>query len=747
AALRHPLTEPVVELSMRALWATGRTADAVQRYHRLRALLRRELGTDPAPPVAELFASIVRDHPAPARGGDPGASVRPAQLPIDLSGFSGRDAELGRLDGLLDDGGPSRVAPLIGVVTGPAGVGKTALAVRWAHRVSHRFPDGQLYGDLRGVDPGGPVDAYEVVRGFLAALGVPARQIPAAPQAQVGLYRSVVAGRRVLVVLDDAASADQVRPLLPNSPDAGVVVTSRRRLTPLVVAEGARPLQLDLLGDDDAERLLAGRIGDDVAGWDDEALARVARRCSGLPLALAIVAARVRQTGFEPAAIEHELGDPLAALDSHDPSTGGIRTVFDVSYARLSDPAARAVRLVGLLAGPDITAAAAASLTGLSSSDARRAVAELLEANLVTEYRPGRYRMHDLLRAYAARLAREAEPAPAIVAAERRLLDHYLHTADVANRLLHRHELDPLPLGEPAPGACPQPLGHEAAARDWLHSEKHALVAALRRAASAGDSTRSWHLAHGLSFLHDVGDWHTVVEAWHVVLDQARPGEPSAVAHAHRILGRAYTRLGRCDTAARQFAAALREYTRVGDRRGLAATHSALCCLWDERGRWHRSLSQSRRALALFEEVGDRHGRAVALGNVAWYSSMVGRHTAAVEFGRLSLDVFVEDGDRLGAAGAWDTLGRAHQGLGDHAEAVRCFETAIEIVRTLGAHALEATGLDHLGDAAAAAHDLRAARDAWSVALRILEDLSHPDAGTVRAKLAGLDVGQVQVGA
>ncbi|MGL5909558.1 MAG: BTAD domain-containing putative transcriptional regulator, partial [Phycicoccus sp.] len=248
AALRHPLTEPVVELSMRALWATGRTADAVQRYHRLRALLRRELGTDPAPPVAELFASIVRDHPAPARGGDPGASVRPAQLPIDLSGFSGRDAELGRLDGLLDDGGPSRVAPLIGVVTGPAGVGKTALAVRWAHRVSHRFPDGQLYGDLRGVDPDGPVDAFEVVRGFLAALGVPARQIPAAPQAQVGLYRSVVAGRRVLVVLDDAASADQVRPLLPNSPDAGVVVTSRRRLTPLVVAEGARPLQLDLLG-------------------------------------------------------------------------------------------------------------------------------------------------------------------------------------------------------------------------------------------------------------------------------------------------------------------------------------------------------------------------------------------------------------------------------------------------------------------------------------------------------------------
>lgn len=409
---QYPFVEPLAAALMRTLHALGHTAGAIEEYARLRGRLADELGIDPGHELQSLHLAMLRGDPA-----QPGAAVGerrsvcapvPAQLPADLHGFAGRGAQLAHLDALAGEALAAPTAVVISAISGTAGVGKTALAVHWAHRVTDRFPDGQLYVNLRGFDPGGaPVSPAEALRGFLEALGVPAERIPAGTDERAAQYRSLLAGKRMLVLLDNARDAEQVRPLLPGTPLSMVVVTSRDQLTSLVTAHGARPLTLDLLSPEEGRQLLAHRLGAARVAAEPEPVERIVAACARLPLALAIAAARAQQTNFPLTTIAAELDDThgrLDVLDVGEPN-GQVRAVFSWSYATLTPGAAGLFRLLGLHLGPDISAAAAASLAGRPVPDTRRLCAELVRASLLAEPAPGRYAFHDLLRAYAAEQA------------------------------------------------------------------------------------------------------------------------------------------------------------------------------------------------------------------------------------------------------------------------------------------------------------------------------------------------------
>jgi transcriptional regulator with XRE-family HTH domain len=347
------------------------------------------------------------DEPAPGR-------PVPAQLPADVAGFTGRTGYLGQLDALL---GIAVRPPATVVIAGTAGVGKTALAVHWAHQVRHRFPDGQLYVNLRGFDhTATPTDPGAVVRRFLDALYVPAHLVPADPDAQAALYRTLLADRRMLVLLDNARDSEQVRPLLPGASGCLVLITSRSELTGLIAAEGARALPVDLLTSDEAHELFARRVGADRFVAEPRAFAEIVAHCARLPLALAIAAARATAHPHLPlAALAADLCDShdrLDALTTDDTGTG-IRAVFSWSYRTLSLDAARLFRLLGLHPGPEVTARSAASLTRSPPAQVRPLLAELARAHLLTEHAPGRYAFHDLLGDYATEQATLEHPPTA----------------------------------------------------------------------------------------------------------------------------------------------------------------------------------------------------------------------------------------------------------------------------------------------------------------------------------------------
>jgi DNA-binding SARP family transcriptional activator len=750
---QHPYREALHAALMLALYRADRQADALAAYQRLRRRLRDDLGTEPGADLQRLHRAIIdRDSnlsparpDAPARAGTTprtgipppaGASaapVVPRQLPADVVGFTGRARQLAQLDDLLAAG----AASVISAIDGTAGVGKTALAVHWAHRVADRFPDGQLYANLRGFDPGGQVmGTAETIGGFLDALGVPPERIPHRPEAQVGLYRSLLAGKRILVVLDNARDADQVRPLLPGGPTTLTVITSRNQLTPLVASTGAHPFTLGLLPPDEARALLAHRIGADRLAAEPDSVEAIIAGCARLPLALTIVAARAR-TGFPLPALAAQLAAAhrLEALDAGDAATQ-VRAVFSWSYAALSPPAARLFRLLGPCPGPEISAAAAASLAALPPARARAALAELTRSNLVTEHVPGRYGFHDLLRAYAAELARTTDPEPDRHAATARLLDHYLHTAHAAARLVYpgRGEIT---LAAAGAGVSPdRPAGYEQA-MGWFAAEHAGLLAAVDHAAATGHDTHAWQLAWAVAdFLNRQGHWHDWVATGHVAVAAAdRLADPAAQAYAHRHLATAQIRLGRMAEAQVQLEHALERYRQAGDRLGGAHTHYTLGMLRHTQGRLDEALHHDQEALALYRSVDDRRGQALAHNAIGFHSLVRHGPGPALTHCRQALALFQALGDRDGQAHTWDSIGSAHQRLGQHAEAIDCYRQAIDLFRDRDRCQL-AMSLVHLGESQLAAGDPAAARHAWNRALDILTDLAHPDAGEVRARLA-----------
>ncbi|GAA3733989.1 BTAD domain-containing putative transcriptional regulator [Plantactinospora mayteni] len=761
-----PLDEPAHARLIAALAAGGEPAAALAAYDRLRRRLADDLGVDPVPELQRLHQTILRGEPVsaatPARSpasppAAPGAISPvlarldvPAQLPIEAPGFTGRQAELARLDAALAAVGPDRTA-VICVVSGTAGVGKTALAVRWGHRVRDRFPDGQLYFNLRGFgaaggsnrQPGDPtgsaVSPEEAVRAFLDALAVPAARIPANPQAQAALYRTLLAGRRVLVVLDNARDAEQVRPLLPSTPGCLAVVTSRNPLTGLVAAEGAHPVPVSLLSVVEGRELLARRLGADRTAAEPDAVDEIVDRCAGLPLALAVVAARatvdLRQSLDAFATQLRDTVSRLDTLDAGDPATA-VRATFSWSYHSLTAPAARLFRLLGLHPGPEVAPPVAATLAGVPVATVRALLAELARAHLVAEDVPGRYAFHDLLRAYAGELAYTVESEADRVAAVHRMTDHYLHTGYAASMLLDRHQ-EPVTPAPPLPGVVVVELADHRAALTWFSTEHRNLLAAVRQASGAGLDRHTWQLAHVVDmFLDRRGLWHDQVVAWQAALRAAeRLADQNGQAEAHRRLGHADLRLGRHRDAEARLRSALDGFTGAGSRIGQAHTHRYLAHLADRKGERQQALAHARQALAHYQAAGHQRGQADALNGVGWHLTLLGDHAGAIRHCEQALPLLRGLGDRRGEAATWDSLGHAHHHLGQYGEAVECYQRAIALNRDLGDRYYEAVSLGHLGDSHRATGEHGAARDAWRRALEIHEALGHPDAEQVRGKL------------
>ncbi|WP_062149503.1 AfsR/SARP family transcriptional regulator [Streptomyces curacoi] len=756
----HPLDERLAAQLMLALYRGGRPADALRHYQVVRRRLADELGIDPGPPLQELYQRILICDPRlapPVRSADPGparaaepspaSAARPRQLPAPPTLFTGRGSELARLDKLLAPRGkPDGGSVLIAAICGTGGVGKTSLALRWAHDQQELFPDGQLYADLRGFTPSGePADPYAVMRGFLEALGADPAGLPTAPQSQAALYRSLTADRRLLVVLDNARDSEQVLPLLPGSPTCTVLITSRHQLPGLAATHGVGRLTLDTLDDPEARDLFVRRVGADRLAAEPEAAAELLRHCAGLPLAVSVLAARVTTNPvLTLTALAAELRDTATRLDALETgeASGDIRTVFAASYLALDPDSARVFRQLAQAPGADIGLPAAAGLTALPPARLRTRLRRLQAHHLVQEPVPGRFTCHDLLRAYALELAATAAPAGEADAALTRVLDHYAHTAYAADRLLLPHR-DPLPPAPAADDARPEELATHDQAMAWFAREHTVLTATVDHAARAGHDTRAWRLAWALTtFLARRGRWADVTAVHTTALAAAvRLADPAARAESHRTLAWACTETARFAEAHDQLARALDLSERSGDLRSAAHTHLALGWLYERQDDKPAALRHDQRAVDLFTSLGHLPGRARALNAVAWDHTRLGDHTEAVRHCRLALAIQRELGDERGQAGTWDTLGYAYQQLGDHTNAVDCYAHSLDLNRALGHRYNEAETLVHLSQTHRATGAVEPAGQALREALAIYLDINapEPDVAQVRTLLRELD--------
>jgi tetratricopeptide (TPR) repeat protein len=616
--------------------------------------------------------------------------------------------------------------------------------------VADRFPDGQLYVNLRGYGPGSAVTPEEATGWFLPALGVPAAQIPADAQARCGLYRSVLARRRVLIVLDNARDAAQVRPLLPGGGGCLVVVTSRSALAGLAAAEAARPLRLGPLDDEESALLLAARLGPERVAAEPDAVTELAVRCGHLPLALAVMAARAAADPDLPlgvlaaqlartpdaAATEQPLSgagpEQLEILDTGDPATS-LSELLSWSHRQLSEPAATMFALLGLHCGPDITVPAAASVAGVPRPDTRRALAELADASLTAEHRPGRYVMHDLVRGYAATQARQTLGEADIGEAIGRSLDHYLHTMAIWSDIPRSFRP-----AAPAPGVVPERLAGEAQQVAWAQAEHQVLLRAIAQAAAAGLVSQAWQIFERQSwFLGDQGYWADCQAAGQAVLAAAQAaGDHAALGWTHMIIGRHCAFAGALDDGRAYLSRAQDHLSRAGDLRGQASALllSSYACGWQ--GDWAEGATLAGQALAILRQTG-HHGR-WALYAIGECHAHLGNYDLARGYARQALELGPDRGDPTNLALAWGVLGLVHYRLGERHHAISCYRQALALAnqwKTPLARRWLASLLADFGDACRAANDLPAAAGAWHQALQVLDELGLPDSLGVRARL------------
>jgi DNA-binding SARP family transcriptional activator/transcriptional regulator with XRE-family HTH domain len=649
----EPLNEPAHARLMIALAGSGQQAAAIRVHEDLRTRLDRELGLSPGEELAEAYIRVLRQDiragkwalvPALSQPLPATMHVVPRQLPAAPRRFAGRYRELDVLSALIEGDLREENGVVIAALTGMAGIGKTALAVHWAHQVVGRFPDGQLFVNLRGSSPSGtPVMPTDAVRGFLIALGVSPAQIPLDTDGQAALYRSLLADRRMLIVLDNAQDAEQVRPLLPGSPGCLVLVTSRNRLTGLAAADGAHLITPDVLTEGESHDLLTLNLGDGRVMAEPVAVSELITLCSGLPLALRDVAARaIARPGLPLAALAAEMRDERGRLDVLETgeSATSVRMVFSWSRAKLGDRASRMFRLLGVHPGPDITSSAAASLAGVPREQAYLALAELCDEHLLTEYLPGRYICHDLLRSYAVEEAMARESEADRQAAVHRVLDHYLQAAIVASGFLcHYHtEGKRTP---PLPGVMIEEIGGPAQAAEWFEHEQHVLLATIAQAAEGGCAPYAWELPWAAGwYFQDKTCWQRLAAAQEAALTVATTlGDVAGLAMALQHLGWLRFLLGDVISAGRHLDEASELAGRLGDERfcALVGLHRAYVLQAQDRSR--EAMAEARQALRVYHAVGDRRGETRALYAIGWCLIQLGDHQKAIHFSSRALMV------------------------------------------------------------------------------------------------------------
>ncbi|MBB4911528.1 AfsR/SARP family transcriptional regulator [Actinophytocola algeriensis] len=735
-ATRNPLDERVACQYLLALHRAGRTGDALEHYQRVRLRLVEELGADPGAALQELYQQILAADPhliaapASATHKTPASEpVVPRQLPAAPSSFVGRRDELRRLDSLLEGTGTVAVA----AIAGTGGVGKTSLALQWAHRHAGRFPDGHLFVDLRGFTSAGePMPAEEAVRGFLDALGVEDARVPVDPHARSALFRTLVAGRRMLLVLDNAVGTDQVVPLLPGTGQCAVVVTSRNRLPGLITRQAAHHLPLDVLDDTEARALLADRLGTARVDAEQTAVDHLIAWCGGIPLALTIVTTQAHtRPHLSLTALAGELRDEatrIDLLDSEDPSAS-LPTVLSWSLRTLTAQQRDAFALLSIAPGPDIGAAAAANLLGTSQTSTTRILRALEEASLLRGHGVGRWRMHDLVRAYAMTLDLDDEVGKGAL---RRVLDFYTHTAHTGEQLLAPHRA-PHRLDSPVPVVRLPPPADATRALAWFDTERVNLIAAQHTAV-----IHHWHSAVGNlawslhTYLGRRGHIHDAITVWQAAADAlAQLPDPATVTRAHRNLGYAHAELGRHENAIDHMhqALALAEYHR--DRIQEAHIHHALGWVWGRQRDNRQAFDHARRALNLYRDLDQPVPEAEALNAMGWYAARLGQHDTARDHCQAALVLHRHHRNLNGEANTLDSLGYIDHHNGHHDQALDHYRHALALHRALGNTYQVAHTLDRLGRALAALCHHEQARTAWLEALALYRE-QRREPGTAR---------------
>ncbi|AEW95056.1 putative AfsR-like transcriptional regulator [Streptantibioticus cattleyicolor NRRL 8057 = DSM 46488] len=730
-AQNYPLDEQLRHNLMLAQYRAGRRGEATEGFRSWRRYFVDELGLEPSPVIQELHNAILRDEPGlalPAESAPPPETrFVPAELPPDAAAFQGREAELAQLDTLLDRP-PAGQPTALGFVTGVAGVGKTALVVHWAHRAAGQFPDGQLYADFSGGDGDQPpMSAHALIERFLRALGVPGEQIPADPGARESLYRSVLAERRVLVVLDNVSGVEEVLPLVPGSGRCCVLVTSREQLDHLAVG-GAVRVGLGLMSEAEAERLIARIAGEERVAADPSAVRELFRLCDGLPLALRIAAARLAvKRHWSVAHLVHRLSDERRRLDELSTGGIGVRASFAVSYRGLPKKAGRMYRRLGLLNVPDFTAWAGAALLDVSPGEAEDLIERLVDANLLTVTGTDatgtlRYGLHDLLRLYARELAQSEESEEERDEARGRVLRTLLTLAEEGHRreyggdfsVIHgstpRRPLDPALVD----GLLRSPL-------KWFDAERSALVALLVQACDLGLDELAWDLAMSSVVLFetraDYDNWRLVAQR---ALEAAqKSGNRRGEAAMWYELGSVEMFQQRFDRAVPLFEVALGLFEEVGEVHGHALTLRNLAIVHRVRGDLVSAMGKLSAARDVLHEVGDASAEAHALGQMAQIELDWGNADEAVTLSREAVRIATGLGETRGAAQALNRLAGAYLRQGRYDAAEESYQWVLRLVREKGDSRGEAYALLGLGETHVVAERYPAAEQVLLEALRL----------------------------
>jgi DNA-binding SARP family transcriptional activator/tetratricopeptide (TPR) repeat protein len=749
-ATTNHLDEPLQARLIRLLAAAGYQADALDTYRRVVATLADELGIQPGPELRDAHLTVLRqeDKPTtenpqqPSRPADtqpPALRIRPAQLPPDLPMFTGRDAELASLEEFrVSQEVESPSAVVVSTITGMAGIGKTTLAVHWAHQLTDEYPDGQLYVNLRGFDPSGSVtDLSSVLRGFLSALGMGQRDTPVDIDAQVGLYRSLLNGRRMLILLDNAVNVEQVRMLLPAAAGCLVIVTSRNELAGLAATHDVHLMTVGLFSTEDARWALVRRLGQARVAAEPEAVHDIIDSCAGLPLAIAIVGARARvHRGMPLAAVAHALRDAqtrLDALNAND-SAADVRAVFSWSYRQLSPAAARLFRLLSLHDGPDVSRNAAASLLGVDGATAGPLLAELSLARLLTEHTPGRFVWHDLIHLYALELSAVDTD---LDEARGRLFDYYLHSAYAMQQPLRPMKLLPAP-HDPRPGVRPESSKDLTEAMRWFTAERLVLITAVQRAAADGLLSHAWQLALAMQqFFQLQGLFHDWAATMSTALNAAiELGDPAAQAYAHRSMAGAQYMRDEDDQALAHLDRTSALFTELGYVTEHAYVHANIAAIHRNRDRFEPALDHYRQALDLFRQMGHRKGEAQALTGVGGCEAPLGQPDAAITHIKEGMTIYDAIGDMNGLANTWATMANVRKLRHEHRLAITHLEQAIALYEAFGNRMNAADCLMYVGDSWLELGEPDKAATAWRQVLVTFEELRRPGIELLRERLA-----------